>query len=270
MFKAIAIGVIAAFVAAGSGGAATSEKSTNWSGYAVTGPAFTVVKGRWVQPAANCLGRVTAETDSSFWVGLGGYADSSKGIEQIGTESDCSPDGSDSYFAWYEMWPARSRDINLRVSAGDRMSAFVKVDGTKVIIQLRNLTTGKSFSRTLRLVAPDTTSAEWIAEAPALIVRHGSPILPLTNFGRVTFSNATATSQDGHAGTISGSSWPTRLMSLASGHSRNANTLQRFAEQASAVRAVPGPLRRGGSGFSVDWKHGSAAPPPRTAPPGAA
>jgi hypothetical protein len=270
VFKAVAIAGATAFLAAGSGGAATSEQSTNWSGYAVTGPAFTVVRGRWIEPAANCLGRVTAETDSSFWVGLGGYAESSKGIEQIGTEADCSPDGRERYFAWYEMWPARSRDINLRVSAGDRMSAFVEVDGTTVIIQLRNLTTGRSFSRALRLAAPDTTSAEWIAEAPALVVSHGSPILPLTNFGRVTFSNAAATSRDGHAGTISGSSWTTRLMSLASGASRNPNPLQRFAEQASAVRAVPGPLQRGGSGFSVEWKHGSAATPPRTAPPGAA
>jgi hypothetical protein len=270
VFKAIAIGVITGCVAAGSGGAATSEKSTNWSGYAVTGPAFSVVRGRWIEPAANCLSRVTAETDSSFWVGLGGYDERSTGIEQIGTESDCSPDGNESYFAWYEMWPAKSRDINLRVSAGDRMSAFVKVNGTKVIIQLRNLTTGKSFSRTLHLAAPDTTSAEWIAEAPALIVRHGSPLLPLTNFGRVTFSNAKASSEEGHTGTISDSAWTTRLMSLASGHSRNASTLQRFAEQASAVRAVPGPLRSGGSGFSVDWKHESASTPSRTAPPGAA
>jgi hypothetical protein len=168
------------------------------------------------------------------------------------------------------MWPAKSKDISLRVSPGDRMSALVRTAGTKVIVQLRNLTTGKNFSRTLRLAAPDTSSAEWIAEAPAIIVRHGTPYLPLTAFGRVTFSGAEATSEGGHNGTISDPAWTTRLMALASWHSIHGSTLDRFAEQESGVRAVPGPLQHGGSLFSVTWKHGSTAVPARVAPPGVA
>ena len=45
-------------------GSVTSE---NWSGYAVTGSAFTVAKGSWVVPTVNCS--KTPGTYSSFWVG---------------------------------------------------------------------------------------------------------------------------------------------------------------------------------------------------------
>src|SRR3954470_23952005 len=82
----------AAVVAAASAVAAPSP-SSNWAGYAVTSidpttpVTYSSVSGTWTQPAANCAS--TASGYSAFWVGLGGYAETSQGLEQIGTESNC-------------------------------------------------------------------------------------------------------------------------------------------------------------------------------------
>src|SRR5205085_2292601 len=113
----------------------------------------------------------------------------------------------------YELVPAASVRVPLPVSAGDRISASVQVGGSTVNVQLKNLTTGKTFAKSLRMAAPDVTSAEWIAEAPSALTPGGSQILPLTNFGTVHFTNASATSTSGHTGTIADSLWSaTRLM----------------------------------------------------------
>ena len=45
-------------------------------------------------------------TYAAFWVGLDGYT--SKSVEQLGTDSDCTNVNSPSYYAWYEMYPAAS------------------------------------------------------------------------------------------------------------------------------------------------------------------
>ncbi len=50
---------------------------------------------------------------------------------------------------------------------------------------------------------PDTSSAEWIAEAPSTTSQSaGDQVLPLADFGKVTFTCASATA-DGHTGSIS-------------------------------------------------------------------
>ena len=49
------------------------------------------------------------------------------------------------------------------------------------------------------MAAPDVSAAEWIAEAPSACTRSGKcRPLPLTNFGAVSFSKATATA-NGHS-----------------------------------------------------------------------
>ena len=71
--------------------------SSNWSGYAVAGSApdvsttFTSVSGQWVQPTASCTS--SRSTYSAFWVGLGGFSESSQALEQIGTSADCTASG---------------------------------------------------------------------------------------------------------------------------------------------------------------------------------
>ena len=99
-------------------------------------------------------------------MGLGG-ADNTEALEQDGTESNCSAEGTASYYAWYELVPKAPVRVDLPVSAGDHISSKVTVDGTSVSIWLSNETSGQTFSKTLSMSNPDVSSAEWIAEAPS-------------------------------------------------------------------------------------------------------
>lgn len=105
--------------------------STNWSGYAVTGPVGSVadVKGSWTVPAiqGSCSAGSKKQPNnqySSFWVGIDGY--NSNTVEQTGTDSDCQ-NGKQVYYAWYEFYPQPSFIISsLVIHSGDVISAEVK------------------------------------------------------------------------------------------------------------------------------------------------
>jgi hypothetical protein len=243
----------------GSASAATAV-SSNWSGYAVSGTTFSTVSGSWTQPAADCSS-ASSITASAFWVGLGGNSETSNALEQTGTEADCNANGTATYSAWYELVPAASVKAPLKVSAGDRISASVRVNGTKVIVQIRNLTTGKSFSKTLRMSAPDIASAEWVAEAPSALTPGGSSILPLTDFGTIRFTNASATSTSGHTGSISDSAWSATRIHLESGAGGGPGSFGPFAGQTSGTEAITSALSSGGSTFTVTWRQTTPGPP---------
>ncbi len=263
--KAIAAVLAALAIAGGTVGtsSAATAVSSNWGGYAVTGKTFEAVSGTWVQPAANCSSSTaeTQNTASAFWVGLGGDSDASSGLEQTGTEADCLADGRTRYTAWYELVPASSVRVSLRVSAGDRISGSVRVNGAKVTVQLRNLTTGKSFTKRLRMASPDTASAEWIAEAPSAVTPGGSRILPLTDFGKVRFTSATATSTAGHTGTIADSAWSSSRILLEAGSSGPGN-FGPYAAESAGTAAVPGALSSSGA-FSITWRRTDVPSGPR-------
>jgi Peptidase A4 family len=107
---------------------AATTTTMNWSGSAATGTAgsFTSGSSSWVQPAVTCG---TADTFSSFWVGLDGIGTPT--IEQTGTEADCSDcsDGTAAYGGWFEIFPAAPVFYDKPVRPGDAMSAAVTSDG---------------------------------------------------------------------------------------------------------------------------------------------
>jgi hypothetical protein len=257
--KAIAALLAALAMAAGTVGSssAATAVSSNWAGYAVTGTSFKSVSGTWVQPTADCSSSAAETTASAFWVGLGGDSDASSALEQTGTEADCLAKGRARYTAWYELVPASSIRVSLRVSAGDRISGSVRIDGTRVRVQLRNLTTGKSFTKVLQMASPDTASAEWIAEAPSALTPGGTRILPLTDFGTIRFTSATASSAGGHTGTIADSAWSASRILLEAGNSGPGN-FGPYAPESAGSAAVPGALSANGA-FSITW-HQIAAP----------
>ena len=205
-----------------------SQVSTNWAGYAaVTARStrafakhFTSVSGTWVQPSATCV--AGEPTFSAFWVGLGGYKQSSKALEQVGSEADCSAAGQVSYYAWYEYVPRGPVTIRrIAVAAGDTISAKVSVRKNRATVSLTDETTGVAFTNALRMRKPhpDVSAAEWIAEAPANCNQKTCRPLTLTNFGAISFSAAIATSvgTDGsHAGTIDDPDWIYGAISLQS------------------------------------------------------
>jgi len=191
--------------------------SSNWSGYVATGPSFSGVTGGWTVPATACLTLRPEHTAASFWVGLGGALPGSHEIEQIGTAAGCNADGSAAYYAWYELWPKRAVGLSLDIEPGDRMHASVTLDGDTVHLVLADATSGRRFERRLPVPRPDASSAEWIGEAPTIAVEQLHALEPLTKFGGVTFSRATATAR-GRTAPIRDSLWQATAVRLTGKH----------------------------------------------------
>ena len=226
--------VIAAALSAAAGGATpsrwhgpmhklTNSTSTNWSGYAVTGGRYTRVSAAWTEPKATCSGTAY----SSFWVGLDG--DTSNTVEQTGTDADCSG-STPQYYAWYEMYPKFPVNLSGKVAPGDKLSASVTTNGSgSFTLTITDSTQGWTNTKTARLKSAKLASAEVIAEAPS----SSGGVLPLANFGTVSFTGATVN------GNV-----------LTSGTSGlDAITMQ----SGSTVKAQPGTISNGS--FSVTWKH---------------
>jgi hypothetical protein len=246
--------ILAALCCLGSAPAAeaTSSTSSNWAGYAVmrSGLGFHRVSAAWTVPTVDCSS--AGQQWSAVWVGLGGYRNSSPALEQVGTEADCS-NGSAHYSAWYELVPAVSRDANLRVSPGDRVTASVTVTGRRVRLRLANDTTGHVFARTLSASVIDVNSAEWIVEAPSACTGSSGScrIMPLANFGTTHVTSARATTAGGHSGPIGDPAWSVVAITLAS-------DVQRFdgpgrAPGGGATNAAPSALDPAGGAFDVTW-----------------
>ena len=201
----------------------SNSTSTNWSGYAVTGSKFTTVSAAWTEPTVTCSGTAY----SSFWVGLDG--DTSNTVEQTGTDADCSG-STPQYYAWYEMYPKFPVNLGGTVRPKDQLSATVTTDGHgNFTLTISDTTQGWSNTTSAKLRSAKLSSAEVIAEAPS----SSGGVLPLANFGTVSFSGASAngsalTSRTPHIDPIT----------MANG---------------STVKAQPGPI--GNGSFSVTWQH---------------
>jgi hypothetical protein len=218
----LALGLAAAAFAATGAGA--ESQSTNWAGYAIsdadtiagvtasTPLTFTSVTGTWQQPKVSCT--AGSASYSAFWVGIGGLSLGSNALEQIGTSADCRVSGKPSYYAWYELVPAPATPINLVVKPGDTITASVNINGSDVLVQVKNRTRRTSFTKHLTMESPDLTSAEWIAEAPSGCTADGQcRVLPLSNFGQVTFTKIAAIA-NAHPGTVVDPTWASDLIRL--------------------------------------------------------
>lgn len=156
--------------------------SSNWAGWADTGRTYTSVSASWVQPSVTCASHETSY--SSFWVGLDGYGSNS--VEQTGSESDCA-NGRPTYYSWYEFYPAYPGNYTNTVRPGDHFTA--SVTSTSVghyTLTLTDSTQGWTRTKTGTATYARNASAEVIAEAPS----SSQGVLPLANFGSMTFSNA--------------------------------------------------------------------------------
>ncbi len=239
--------ILAFLLAAPATAVADKSGSSNWSGYAVhrTGTAFSNVTGSWRQPKGSCS--AAEATYSAFWVGLGGYAENSTGIEQLGTEFDCSAGGHAKLSAWYELLPAPVRRISMTVAPGDQMAGGVTIAGQNVTLTLQDLTRNESFSRTTLDRKIDQSSAEWITEAPSECAgAYHCQALPLTDFGSVAFSGASAETSNGETGSISSPLWRSTQIVLA-----RAAQYVSVSMNSSVREARPSPLRDGGQSFTV-------------------
>jgi hypothetical protein len=247
---------------------AQQEASSNWAGYiarsSVGNGQFSSVSGSWVEPSVSSS---TGQGYSAFWVGLGGSSNQSQSLEQVGTSAD-TINGQTRYYAWYELVPAPETPLNLAVHPGDHITGKVSVSGSTVTVSLSDQTTGQSVTRQLQMSDPDTSSAEWIAEAPSSESQFGNyQTLPLADFGKVTFTDASATSNR-HTGSISDPNWTLQQVQLASatgggsagGGAGIAGGGPGFVSTQSSAGAETSSLSGDGSSFSVSWTSGSSGP----------
>jgi hypothetical protein len=211
----------------------TQVQSTNWSGYADTGSAFSTVTASWTEPSATCSGRTTSL--AAFWVGIDGYSSSS--VEQDGTLIECYL-GTAYQYTWWEMYPSNAiQVVGSTLAAGDRITASVVRSGTSYALKVTDSThTADSFTTTQTCSSCANTSAEWIAEAPS----GSSGVYPLSHFSTWTASGATVTE-----GSTSG---------VISSFTDDEITM---VDSAGAVKAQPGALNSSGNGFPVTWERSS-------------
>jgi Peptidase A4 family len=202
----------------------TNSTSTNWSGYAATGGPFTSVSASWTQPTALCS---FGTSYSSFWIGLDG--DGSSSVEQTGSSADCSSANVPNYYAWYEMYPKYPVNLSGTVRPGDAFTASVTTDGVgRFTLAIADATQHWSYQTTQRSNKASLYSAEVIAEAPS----SRSGVLPLTNFGSVSFTGSTAN------GVSLATLNPDRIDMVSGG----------------TTKASTGSISSSG-GFGVTWKH---------------
>jgi hypothetical protein len=251
-FHLAAVAVLALIAAPAA--SADSSQSSNWAGYAVHHKRvnFNKVLGTWIQPTATCT--AGQPTYSSVWVGIGGYSVSSQALEQIGTEADCTAAGVESSTAWYELVPAPSQAVRIPVAPGDHVRASVAVAGHQVTLTLTNLTHRRSFSKRLHASQVDTTSAEWIVEAPSVCSSSSCQTLPLANFGSTGFTAASAQTTTRHVGTIDDHRWTTTKITLAEGGRR---FISGGGPGAPFATATPSSLTARDTAFTVTYR-GSA------------
>ena len=243
--------IVAAALASAPTALAKTTTSSNWAGYAVHRPgvSFRQVSGTWTQPSASCVAGQSSY--SAAWVGIGGFKPTSDALEQIGTEVDCNPAGKAVSTAWYELVPAPSKTISLAVHPGDAMHATVTVVGHQVTVVLDNLTSHRTFRRSMYAPSIDVSSAEWIVEAPSeCISQLACQALPLADFGSVTFDSARATSTAGTTGSIMSPTWWRTKIELTPGSQRFIVARQ---TSDSAGSATPSTLRGAGREFDVTY-----------------
>jgi hypothetical protein len=254
-----AIAVVGGLLALTAGSAWGASVSANWAGYVAlpstsASAAFTSVSGTWRQPQATCsTGR---ETYSAVWVGLGGYDTGARGLEQAGADADCSSSGLATYRAWYELLPAAPVNLTMKVRPGDEIAASATVKDRDVTLRVRDLTTGAHFTITKRAASIDRSSAEWIVEAPSVCAGGDScQPLPLTDFGEVLFSSATATAS-GHTGTILDPAWSSTALELQQSALAEAPsaTVRQAGSTRTLVLATPSTATTSSGGFSVSWR----------------
>jgi hypothetical protein len=115
------------------------------------------------------------------------------------------------------------------VSPGDHFTASVTVSGSQFTLKISDSTKGWTKTQVKSSSSAKKYSAEIIAEAPA----SNTSILPLTNFGTISFTNATAN------GTAIGSLSHQEITMKTSG---------------GVVKAQPSGLS-GGKSFTDTWHH---------------
>lgn len=184
-------------------------ESSNWSGYAVGSPAghVTAVTSTFVVPTAGLI----LPGFGSTWTGIGGY--NTQDLIQAGVEEDSLPLLGNQYFAWYELLPGSEIQLSgcwfessCAVNPGDSLTVEIHQIGatewTILMIDAHHWIWSKNVS-----YKSSNSSAEWILEAPTVIVQ--SPTI--SGDGVATFGPTSTYSLNGGAPQSIASGDPTQI-----------------------------------------------------------
>ena len=213
--------------------ASVTSSSSNWSGYAANGGAFTSVTATWTVPTVSA----TSSGADATWVGIGGLT--SNDLLQAGTQAMVDGSGTVEYSSWIEMLPQSSRNVPLSVSAGDSVTVTItQQGGNDWLIAMKNNTTNGSYGVTVQY-SSSNSSAEWVQEAPSV----GRGLISLDQFGTVKFSGASAV-RDG------------KTMSLSA---LGAKAITMINGQGQAI-AQPSTIASDGSSFTIARTDATSSP----------
>lgn len=261
VFALIAAGCLLLGVSAPAGAVTISASSSNWSGYATGGAGvrYRRVSGAWTVSPVSCTGTATS---ASTWVGLGGLVGNSEGLEQAGTDADCSRSGRATYSAWYELLPDAAHDLAITVRPGDKISTSVEVSGRDVTLRLRDKTRGTSVVKRTTAAVVDLSSADWVVEAPENCIRllATTTCVPskLSDFGTTRFAHARTTTTDGRTGTINDPAWAAAVLTLDPAAGADGPGGDALFPTGRGL-AVPSALNAAGDSFAVSYVTSPAA-----------
>lgn len=225
-----------------------TSRSNNWAGYAAlpehSRASFRYVQATFTVPSVNCA--ATTNAFSVHWVGLDGFATGT--VQQDGIEANCNGT-TPVYSAWWETYPAHQIQTvsSVSVSPGDAVTAsvyFNRGSGAhhdQYNFMLTDVSNGESFNlwKPCGGSSCKNGSAEVISEAPS-----SASVLPLADFGIISFVNVHVTDKGGQKGGISSSNWNHSKIIMVGG------------EVSHPTLATPGSLF-GRHAFSSTWKRES-------------
>ncbi|EJF61933.1 acid proteinase [Dichomitus squalens] len=176
-----------------------AEFSSNWSGAVLVAGSntFKSVTGTFTVPTPKEPSGSSGTHSASAWVGIDGDTCGSA-ILQTGVDFTVSG-SSTSFDAWFEWFPDFATDFTgFSVRSGDSITATVTATsltgGTATLVNHRS---GQTVSHTFSgQPALCQENAEWIVED----FEEGSSLVPLANWGTVTFTGASAGLSSGSEG----------------------------------------------------------------------
>ncbi|KAI0035573.1 aspergillopepsin [Vararia minispora EC-137] len=192
-----------------------TQFSTNWSGAVLVAGSstFKTVTGTFTVPTPREPSGGSGTHSSSAWVGIDGDT-CQTAILQTGIDFNVNG-GSVSFDAWFEWFPAFAQDFSgITVRAGDSITTTVTAtsltSGTATIV---NHSTGQTVSHTFSgQPSLCQENAEWIVED----FQQGNSLVPLSNFGTVTFTGASAGGTSPSGATIINMEQNNRVLTSAS------------------------------------------------------
>ncbi|KAJ6556497.1 peptidase A4 family-domain-containing protein [Mycena vulgaris] len=164
----------------------------------------------------------------SAWVGLDGMTCQTSlmatGIDFIYFNETIS---ANDMYAWTEVYPNPGVDLSMSVNAGDTIKLTVTATSTTTgTAVVENLSNGQSSTVSLTTSSPlCLKNAEWIVED----FQESTFLIPFVNFGSITFTDASATTQSGSTVGPSGSG--SHLINMV-------QSSLRFASASSAASSV--------------------------------